>query len=92
MSRCKRTYGLDVYPRRPGRGNGISNAIVLCRACYEKRPFAGLAGPAPETFGEATKAVALRLAGNRCQCKSSRPCHVGSRAHPRPQEAAAGKA
>lgn len=86
MSRCKRTYGLDVHHRRPNKGNHLSNAVVLCRACYEGTPFHGDPAVHPEPFHEATRELALRLAGHRCQCKSTRGCHAGARAHPRPQE------
>ena len=86
MSRCKRTFGLDVHHKRPNKGNHLSNAVVLCRACYERTPFHAVAGTPPEPFSEATKEEALRRAGHRCQCKSSRGCHAGARAHPRPQE------
>lgn len=86
MSRCKRTYGLDVHHKRANKGNHLSNAVVLCEACRESAPFHDMPGIRPEPFGEATKELALRLAGHRCQCKSSRGCHTGARAHPRPQE------
>jgi len=89
MSRCKRTYGLEVQHKRPGKGNHLSNAVVLCGTCYDKRPFHGMPGPEPEPFTEATKELALRLAGGRCQCTSTRGCHTGSRAHTQPQDAEA---
>lgn len=75
MARCKRTDGLEVHHKRRSQGNRLSNAIVLCRPCYEKAPSYGLPGPSPEPFTEATTQRALQQAGQRCQCKSSRDCH-----------------
>lgn len=86
MSRCKRTYELDVYQKRPGKGHHLANAVVLCRTCYERTPFSDVPRGVHEPFGDATREMALRLAGNRCQCKSSRGCHTGARAHRHPQE------
>jgi hypothetical protein len=75
MSRCNRRDDLVVHHKQRGKGNRLSNATVLCRPCLEKTPFYGLSGPTPEPFTEATRQEALRRAGNRCQCKSSRDCH-----------------
>ncbi|HKI58237.1 MAG TPA: hypothetical protein VKA00_03330 [Trueperaceae bacterium] len=75
MARCKRTDELEVHHKRRSQGNRLSNAVVMCRPCYEKTPFYGLSGPAPEPFTAATTQQALLDAGNRCQCKSSRSCH-----------------
>lgn len=86
MSRCKRTYGLDVHHKRANKGSHLSNAVVLCRACYEGTPFHAMPGIVPEPFSQATKELALRRAGQRCQCKSTRGCHAGARAHPRPDD------
>jgi len=75
MARCKRSDQLEVHHKRRGKGNHLSNATVLCRPCLEKTPFYGMPGPSPEAFSEATRREALRRAGNRCQCTSSRGCH-----------------
>lgn len=86
MSRCKRTYGLEVHHIRPNKGSHLSNAVVLCHACYERTPLHDVPGIEPEPFSAATKELALRLAGHRCQCKSSRGCHTRARAHRRTEE------
>jgi hypothetical protein len=75
VSRCKRTGDLEVHHKRRNQGNRLSNAIVMCRPCYQKTPFNGLPGPSPEPFTEETTRYALRKAGHRCECKSSRGCH-----------------
>lgn len=75
MSRCKERDELEVHHKRPGKGNRLSNATVLCRPCRAKTPFYGMPGASPEPFTEAVEQEALRRAGNRCQCTSSRGCH-----------------
>jgi hypothetical protein len=75
VSRCKRTEDLEVHHKRRNQRNRLSNAIVMCRPCYQRTPFYGLPGPSPEPLTEETTRYALRQAGHRCECKSSRGCH-----------------
>lgn len=75
MSRCTRTYGLEVHHIRRDGGNDLSNAKVLCVKCHAATTTFGTPGRSPEPFSQETKDRALRRAGNRCECTSSSGCH-----------------
>lgn len=76
MARCTRTRNLEVHHKRRDAGNGLDNAEVLCETCHEKGTATyGLLGPTPPPFAEDTKAMALRRAGNQCECTRTAGCH-----------------
>jgi hypothetical protein len=75
MQRCSRFDGLQVYHVMRDGGNGLDNAQVLCRRCYELMDRPKAEGPEPQPFKEEVVRKALELAGYRCQCQSSGGCH-----------------
>lgn len=75
MSRCTRTYGLEVHHKRRDGGNGIENAMVLCQKCHAATSTYGTPGTSPDPFPPSVKEAALRRAGYQCECTSERGCH-----------------
>jgi hypothetical protein len=75
MERCLRTADLEVHYIRRDRGQGLDNATVLCRHCYELMDSSPPAGPEPPPFSDEIKRQALERAGDRCECESSGGCH-----------------
>jgi hypothetical protein len=75
MARCTRTENLEVRHKSRIGGNWLGNAQVLCQKCHEATPDYGVPTPPALDFDDITKARALIMAGNRCQCTSSGGCH-----------------
>ncbi len=76
MARCTRREGLEVHHTRPAGGNGLDDAVVLCSPCHTIGMLAnGLPSTSPRPFDEATKQMALRRAGFRCECTRIAGCH-----------------
>lgn len=75
MSRCSRTWGLEVHHKRVDGGNGLDNAMVLCHPCHVNTSSYGDTGHnSPEPFTETTKKLALARAGNQCECQKGTCC------------------
>ncbi len=78
MSRCARTYGLEVHHKRVDGGNGLDNAMVLCHQCHVNTSSYGDSNHiSPEPFTATTKILALARAGNRCECTKGTCCMKG---------------
>lgn len=75
MSRCTKTANLEVHHIRRDGGNGLNNAMVLCQTCHVATSTYGVPGTTPPAFPQSVKDQALRNAGNRCECTSTRGCH-----------------
>lgn len=75
MSRCKRTWGLEVHHIRIDGGNGLDNAMVLCEKCHANTSSYGdTHHKSPPAFSQETKNQALKRAGNRCECQKGTCC------------------
>ena len=75
MSRCTATRNLEIHHIRIDGKNGLDNARVLCQKCHTNTNSYGSTGhTSPPSFSEATKADALKRAGNRCECIKDQ-CH-----------------
>jgi len=75
MTRCTKTYGLQVHHIRRDGGNGLDNAKVLCGPCHEETSTYGTPGDTPPNFSQETIEKALAQAGNQCECTSTSGCH-----------------
>ncbi len=75
MSRCKRTWGLEVHHKRVDGGNGLDNAMVLCQKCHANTSSYGDSNhKSPEPFSQEIKEKALKRAGNQCECTKGTCC------------------
>ena len=68
MSQCLQTTNIEVRHKRSEGGNGINNAIVLCKICNAAIGFYDSKKIKPEPFPPKVVEKALKKAGNRCQC------------------------
>ncbi|MFA5047016.1 MAG: hypothetical protein WC542_13920 [Paludibacter sp.] len=68
MSRCTQTTNIEVRHLRSDGGNGINNAIVLCKICNAAIGFYDKNNVKPEPFSQVVIEKALKKAENRCQC------------------------
>ena len=68
MARCTCRTGLEVHHKRRDGGNGLDNAEVLCHECHVNTATFGVHGKSPEPFPQSVKDLALKRAGNRCEC------------------------
>jgi len=75
MSRCSRTWGLEVHHIRRDGGNGLDNARVLCSPCHEATPSYGTPGKTSSDFDQDVKDRAIKRSGNQCECTSTGGCH-----------------
>jgi 5-methylcytosine-specific restriction endonuclease McrA len=73
-SRCNSTYILEVHHINRGADNTLSNAQVLCSRCHKNTPSYGKQGIIVKPFSEETKKLALKRAGNKCECVRDN-CH-----------------
>ncbi len=75
MSRCERTWDLEVHHKRVDGGNGLNNAMVLCRTCHKNTSsWCDPNHRSPEPFSDSIKKQALERAGNRCECEKGTCC------------------
>jgi hypothetical protein len=74
MPRCTNTENLEVHHKNRSAGNGLGNAQILCQDCHGKTSTYGQPGDSPPPFSVFIKGVALKLAGNRCECDRD-DCH-----------------
>lgn len=77
MARCTRTSELEVHHKRRDGGNGLDNAEVLCARCHQvgTSTYGVPGGESPPPFDTLTIAIALRLAGDQCECTRTGGCH-----------------
>ncbi len=68
MARCTCRTGLEVHHIRRNGGNGLDNAEVLCHECHVNTATFGVHGKSPKPFPQSVKDLALKRAGNRCEC------------------------
>ena len=75
MTRCTRTWDLEVHHKRVDGGNDLDNAMVLCQKCHKNTSSYGDPNhKSPPPFTEFTKMRAFIRAGNRCECDKGTCC------------------
>ena len=75
MSRCCRTWDLEVHHKRIDGGNGEDNAMVLCHKCHLNTcTYGDQNHKSPPPFTQEVKDKALRRAGYRCECEKQTCC------------------
>jgi 5-methylcytosine-specific restriction endonuclease McrA len=75
MTRCATSSSLEVHHKRRNGGNSLDNAEVLCQPCHTATSTYGTPGESPAPFDNNTKQMALKRAGNQCECERSGGCH-----------------
>ncbi len=75
MSRCTRTWDLEVHHIRIDGGDGLDNARVLCKKCHQNTStYCDPNHKSPPAFNQETKDKALKRAGHRCECTKGTCC------------------
>lgn len=75
MSRCLRTWDLEVHHKNVKAGNELDNAVVLCHKCHVNTASYGDTNhKSPEPFSQETKDKALRRANYQCECTKGDCC------------------
>lgn len=75
LSRCRRTDDLEVHFKTSADGNGLDNALVLCKHCREINSFINSKVGCQPKFDPEICAQAIQRAQNRCECTGCPACN-----------------